>query len=74
MRKNPNGYFQTDIMENLADWKSVVAWGEFKDLTVTSERNEGIQRLLARKISGIASETVKLSPVWPFGSNVYSEK
>ncbi len=28
----------------------------------------------ARKISGIASETVQLSPVWPFASNEYSEE
>jgi nitroimidazol reductase NimA-like FMN-containing flavoprotein (pyridoxamine 5'-phosphate oxidase superfamily) len=74
MRKNPNVCFQTDIMENMANWKSVIAWGEFKELTETSERNEGIQKLLARKISGIASETVKLSPVWPFASNEYSEE
>jgi nitroimidazol reductase NimA-like FMN-containing flavoprotein (pyridoxamine 5'-phosphate oxidase superfamily) len=67
MRKNPNFCFQTDIMENLANWKSVIAWGAFKELSVTSERNEGIQKLRARKISGIVSETVKLYPVWTFG-------
>ena len=74
MRKNPNVCFQTDIMENMANWKSVIAWGEFKELTETSERNEGIQKLLARKISGIASETVQLSPIWPFASNEYSDE
>lgn len=74
MRKNPKVCFQTDIMENMANWKSVIVWGEFKELTETSERNEGIQKLLARKISGIASETVQLSPLWPFNSNKYSEE
>lgn len=74
MRKNPKVCFQTDIMENMANWKSVIVWGEFKEHTETSERNEGIQKLLARKISGIASETVQLSPLWPFNSNKYSEE
>ena len=74
MRKNPNVCFQTDIMENMANWKSVIAWGEFKELTEDSERNEGIQKLMARKISGIASETVKLSLIWPFASGEYSDE
>lgn len=74
MRKNPKVCFQTDILENMANWKSVIVWGEFKELTETSERDEGIQKLLARKISGIASETVQLSPLWPFNSNKYSEE
>ena len=74
MRKNPSVCFQTDTMKNMANWRSVIAWGEFKELTETSERNEGIQKLLARKISGIASETVKLSPIWPFASDEYSDE
>ncbi len=72
MRKNPEVCFQTDVMENMANWKSVIAWGKFKELTKESERNEGIQKLMARKISDIASETVKLSPIWPFASDEYS--
>ena len=74
MRENPNVCFQTDIMENMANWKSVIAWGEFKELTEDSERNVGIQKLMARKIEGIASETVKLSPIWPFASDEYSNE
>ncbi|MEJ7738732.1 MAG: hypothetical protein WKF97_14995 [Chitinophagaceae bacterium] len=62
------------LLENIANWKSVIAWGEFKELTETRERNEGIQKLLARKILGLASKTMQLSPVWPFASNEYSEK
>ena len=74
MRENPNVCFQTDIMENMANWKSVIAWGEFKELTEDSERNVGIQKLMARKIEGIASETVKLSPIWPFASDEHSDE
>jgi len=68
MRKNPKVCFQVDVMEDMANWKSVIAWGDFKELTEVNERKEGIQRLLARKISGVASKTVQLSSSWPFSS------
>lgn len=68
MRKNPKVCFQTDSMENMANWKSVIAWGDFKELTEPGERNAGLEKLLSRKISGTASKTVKLSPLWPFSS------
>lgn len=68
MRKNPKVCFQTDIMENMANWKSVVAWGDFRELTGDAERNSAIEKLLERKITGIPSKTVQLSPLWPFTS------
>jgi nitroimidazol reductase NimA-like FMN-containing flavoprotein (pyridoxamine 5'-phosphate oxidase superfamily) len=68
MRKNPNVCFEVDTMENMANWKSVIAWGVFKELTEASERKAGIEKLLARKISGATSKTVQLSPQWPFSS------
>ena len=74
MRKNPRVCFQVDAMANLANWKSVIAWGDFKELTEAKERNAGIQKLLAREISGIASETMKLFPVWPFSSKAYLDE
>lgn len=74
MRKNPKVCFQTDTMENMANWMSVIAWGEFKELTETGERNSAIEKLLARKIDGIASTTVKLSPLWPFSAKENIDK
>lgn len=68
MRKNPRVCFEVDTMENMANWKSVIAWGDFKELTEARERKAGIEKLFARKISGIASKTVQLSPQWPFSS------
>ncbi|HSQ43665.1 MAG TPA: pyridoxamine 5'-phosphate oxidase family protein [Ginsengibacter sp.] len=68
MRKNPNVCFEVDTMENMANWKSVIAWGVFKELTDASERKAGIEKLLGRQISGAASKTVQLSPQWPFSS------
>lgn len=68
MRKNPRVCFEVDTMENMANWKSVIAWGDYRELTEAGERKAGIEKLLARKISGVASKTAQLSPQWPFSS------
>jgi nitroimidazol reductase NimA-like FMN-containing flavoprotein (pyridoxamine 5'-phosphate oxidase superfamily) len=73
MRKNPNVCFQIDEMENMANWKSVIMWGGYEELTDKKERNEGLQKLIARMLPQIASGTVKLSPQWPFPTNDFSK-
>jgi uncharacterized protein len=73
MRKNPNVCFQIDEMENMANWKSVVAWGAFEELTNEEERNTGLKKLIARILPEISSETVKLSPEWPFPTDDYKK-
>lgn len=32
IRKNPLVCFEVDVMENLENWRSVIAWGEFEEL------------------------------------------
>lgn len=71
MRKNPQVCFQVDSMENTADWKSVIMWGLFEELTTEEERNEGLKVLINRVLPNISSETMKLSPVWPFVTTDY---
>lgn len=66
MRKNPKVCIEVDSMENMATWQSVVAWGEFEELTDPEERRKGIQILLDRTFPIIASSTVKITPQWPF--------
>jgi len=72
MRQNPDVCFEVDKMEDMADWKSVIAWGRFEELTNEEERKEGIQKLIDRVLPYISSETVKLSPQWPFPTNDFS--
>jgi nitroimidazol reductase NimA-like FMN-containing flavoprotein (pyridoxamine 5'-phosphate oxidase superfamily) len=74
IRKNQRVCFQTDTMENMANWKSVIAWGDFKELTVSSERNIALEKLLQRKVPGIASKTLQLSPLWPFSTSQNLDK
>lgn len=73
MRKNPKVCFQIDEMNNMANWKSVVIWGTFEELNGQKERNDGLEKLVSRMLPGIASETVKLSPQWPFPTNDFKK-
>lgn len=66
MRQNPKVCFQTDQMEDMANWKSVIAWGEFEELVDPETRNLALQKLVARNLPLVSSETVHLTPQWPF--------
>ena len=66
MRENPEVCFQTDTMENMACWKSVICRGKFEEVTDKQERVNALEVLLARELPLIASQTVKLTPSWPF--------
>lgn len=76
MRNNPEVCFQVDEMEDMANWKSVVTWGTFEELTNASERNAALDNLLSRKLPIRSSVTTHLGKTWPFvgnGSNGYNE-
>jgi nitroimidazol reductase NimA-like FMN-containing flavoprotein (pyridoxamine 5'-phosphate oxidase superfamily) len=66
MRKNSRVCFEIDDTKNLANWRSVVAWGEFEELKEGKERDEALQKLNARVLPVITSETMHISPQWPF--------
>ena len=69
MRSNPDVCFEVDVLENMANWKSVIAWGTFEEIDNDYNRNLAIQKLSKRKFPTIASKTVKFSPQWPFPPN-----
>ncbi len=66
MRKNPEVCFQTDNMQSMANWQSVIAWGKFEELEEGEERNQALQKLMGRILPMISSETAHLSALWPF--------
>lgn len=66
MRRNPSVCFEVDHMEHMSHWKSVIGWGQFHEVTDTESRNKAIGILLRRNLPLLASETVQLSPTWPF--------
>jgi len=69
MRENPDVCFEVDVMENMANWKSVICWGRYEELTDNEERKIGIQKLLDRVLPIISSETVHIVSNWPFPPN-----
>lgn len=66
MRKNPKICFQVDKMEDMANWKSVIVWGKYEELASMDERSLGLKILMDRVLPIVSSETVHLSPHWPF--------
>lgn len=66
MRRNPDVCFEVDVMTDMADWKSVIAWGKFEELTDSAQRKKGLQILLDRKLPLLSSLTTHLSGEWPF--------
>ena len=66
LRKNPKACFEVDTMVNMANWKSVILWGEFEEMTEEPGRQQAIQKLHERILPMISSATIKLSNDWPF--------
>ncbi len=48
MRKNPEVCFQVEEIANMANWKSVIAWGRFEELTDVFQRNQALKLLTHR--------------------------
>lgn len=69
MRKNPKVCFEVDDMKDMANWKTVIAWGHFEELKETHARNQGLIHLVNRLLPLVSSETTHLFPDWPFTSD-----
>jgi uncharacterized protein len=59
MRANPHVCFQVDQRENLANWRSVIAWGVFEELQGKAAL-DALQILVARMLPLVTSETLRL--------------
>jgi uncharacterized protein len=66
MRLNPSVCFQVDDMKDMANWKSVIGWGEYQELGDEEDRIKALQKLVGRILPLASSETTHLSPHWPF--------
>ncbi len=69
MRKNPAVCFEVDALENMSNWKSVIAWGEYQELKDPEAKKEALKKLHDKIIPEISTDTSKLSPEWPFIPN-----
>ena len=57
MRKNPTVCFQVDVMENMSNWRSVIAWGKFEELKTPEQRIEGMKILMDTVMPLMTGET-----------------
>ena len=57
MRKNPKVCFEVDVMENMSNWRSVIAWGKFEELKTRTDREMGMQKLIDRILPLLTGET-----------------
>ena len=69
MRKNPKVCFEVENMSNMANWKTVICWGEFEELMDEKERHGALEKLQDRILPAFPSVTTKLSSSWPFHSS-----
>jgi nitroimidazol reductase NimA-like FMN-containing flavoprotein (pyridoxamine 5'-phosphate oxidase superfamily) len=68
MRKNPKVCFQVDEMRDMANWRSVMAWGEFHELSNEDEKAHALLVLLHRQLPSPSSITTHLGKFWPFAA------
>ena len=73
MRQNPSICFQVDERKDMANWKSVVAWGTFEEVMNKEERILGLEVLTSRELPILSSITTHLGASWPFTTSDLSE-
>lgn len=72
MRKNPNVCFEADDIIDMANWQSVIAWGNFEELK-NEERENALRILLHRHLPLSSSITTHLGKAWPFSEHDLEE-
>ena len=66
MRQNRQVCFEVENIPDLANWQTVICWGEFEELPNRTERHHALDLLYNRPLPHLTSVTTKLSPSWPF--------
>ena len=57
MRRNPLVCFQVDDIKSFTQWKSVIAWGNYVEITDEKEKWNALESFVAHFIHAKASET-----------------
>jgi len=57
MRKNPEVCFEVDEIKDFKNWKSVVTWGQYQELTTERERYDAVKLFVDRMLKMKISET-----------------
>jgi nitroimidazol reductase NimA-like FMN-containing flavoprotein (pyridoxamine 5'-phosphate oxidase superfamily) len=73
LRKNTAVCFEVERLENLANWQTVIAHGDFQELTDPALRLDALQKLDARRLPFITSQTTRLTEDSPFASDALNQ-
>lgn len=57
MRKKPGVCFLVDEMQDMANWKSVIVWGQFEEVTDELEKQKAMETLWQKMLKLKVSET-----------------
>lgn len=68
MRANPFVCFEVDVVHDLANWQSVIAWGQFEELT-GEPATKGLELLMNGLLPFITGETTTPSHGLPTSSH-----
>jgi nitroimidazol reductase NimA-like FMN-containing flavoprotein (pyridoxamine 5'-phosphate oxidase superfamily) len=64
MRNNPQVCFEVDEMNDFNNWRSVIAWGEYQEITDPWERYRAIKCFVERTMEKRMSETATTSAAY----------
>ncbi|WP_186758065.1 pyridoxamine 5'-phosphate oxidase family protein [Echinicola salinicaeni] len=62
MRKVPNVCFQVDSIDNMTNWRSVIIWGEYEELTDEVDYRYGIKLLEDKLTPFVPSTAIRSLP------------
>jgi uncharacterized protein len=59
MRKNPKVCFEVDVVDNMANWRSVIVWGEYEELEGKLSQEKGMNIIMEKLLPLVASQTLR---------------
>lgn len=64
LRENPECCFEVDVMENISNWRSVIAWGTFEELkgTEAEQAQEKLVQTLGPLMPSETSQPERMGP------------
>lgn len=66
MRKNPSVCFEVEDYSDMANWRTVIARGEFEEIRDPVGREQALKHLSNRHLPIISSQTTHIATSWPF--------
>lgn len=59
MRNNPKVCFEVDVVDNMANWRSVILWGEYEELDGKLSQEKGMNIIMEKLVPLISSQTLR---------------